>query len=418
MAKELKDSQSPAKAVEIKTYKWDGRDSRGKKVSGEVQAKDLKQANAQLRKQNVTPNRLSVKKKDTLFTKLSEKPIKSRDVTFFTRQLSTMIDAGVPLVQGLGIIAGSHENPLFKRLVDSMRTEIESGSTLSDSMAHFPKYFDTLYINLIKVGEDAGILEEVLRKLADYREKTETLKAKVKKAMIYPAAVVTVSVAVTSIILIYVIPQFEKIFTSSGTDLPLLTRIVINASHIMAEWGWLILIGLGTLIFILFRTWKRSEQFQRTVGRLALKTPVLGEIMHNSSLARFARTLATTLAAGVPIVKALVSVSGATGNAVFTDAVLRIRDSVSTGQSLNFAMTQEPLYPNLMRQMIAIGEETGSLESLLGKIADYYDEAVDNAVDSLNSLLEPLIIVVLGVIVGTMVIAMYLPIFQFGNVVG
>ncbi|OOZ47330.1 type II secretion system F family protein [Solemya velum gill symbiont] len=417
MAKQPKDSQSPVKTVEIKTYKWDGRDSRGKKVSGEVQAKDLKQANAQLRKQNVTPNKLSIKK-DTLLTKLSEKSIKSRDITFFTRQLSTMIDAGVPLVQGLSIIASSHDNPLFKRMVDSLRTEIESGSTLSDSMTHFPKYFDTLYINLIKVGEDAGILEEVLRKLADYREKTESLKAKVKKAMIYPAAVITVAITVTTIILIYVIPQFEKIFTSAGTNLPLLTRVVINASHIMAEYGWLMLIGIATMFILFIRSWKRSPKFQRTVGRLLLKMPVLGKIMLNSSLARFSRTLATTLAAGVPIVKSLVSVSGATGNAVFTDAVLRMRDSVSTGQTLNFAMTQEPLFPNLMRQMIAIGEETGALESLLGKIADYYDEAVDNAVDSLNSLLEPLIIVVLGVIVGTLVIAMYMPIFQFGNVVG
>lgn len=401
----------------IQTFKWDGRDNKGKKLSGEIRAKDINLARTQLRKQNIVPIKVT-QKKDSIISKLNEKPIKSKDITYFTRQLSTMIDAGVPIVQGLEIIGGDQSNPTFKKMVDTIRGEVESGSSLSDGLKLFPKYFDPLYINLIKVGEGAGILEEILQGLANYREKTESLKAKVKKAMIYPASVVFVAIAVTSIILLYVIPQFEQVFASANTTLPMLTRAVIGASHFMAEWGWLLIVAVIALVGLMFTGWKRSEKFQRTMGQILLRLPVLGKIMHQASLARFSRTLSTTFGAGLPIVDSLTSVSQATGNAIYSDAVIRMRDGVTTGQSLHFAMAQEKLFPNLIQQMTTIGEESGSLETLLGKIADYYEEAVDNAVDSLNSLLEPMIIVFLGTVVGILVIAMYMPIFQLGNVVG
>ena len=416
MAKPLQKDKL-ALQTQIHSFEWVGKDNNRRVVSGVSTARDLPSLRANLLKQGISLVRAN-KKKESLLSRLAEKPVKSTDITFFTRQLSTMIVAGVPLLQGLEIIAGDQSNPAFKRMVDTVRLDIASGLPLSSGLQRFPKYFDPLYVNLVKIGEDAGILDQTLQRLADYRERSESLKAKVKKAMIYPAAVITVSIIVTAILLLYVVPQFEAIFASSGAPLPLLTRVVIAASEALSEWGFFLLIGIVILIASMMRAWKQSEKFQRMIARGVLGMPILGPIMHQASLARFARTLSTTFAAGVPIIDSLTSVSRATGNPLYTDAVLRMRDSVATGQSLNFAMAQEPLFPNLIRQMTTIGEESGSLESLLSKVADYYEEAVNNAVDSINSLLEPLIIVFLGAIAGTLVVAMYMPIFQLGDVMG
>ena len=407
-------AKEPLKAT---AFAWSGRDANKRLVNGVTSARDLTSLRAQLLKQGISLIRAS-KHKESAFARFNQKPIKSADITFFTRQLATMINAGVPILQGLDIVGSDQSNPAFKKMIDAIRLNVDSGMPLSDGMAQFPKHFDPLYLNLIRIGEDAGILDQVLVRLADYRERSESLKAKVKKAMIYPFAVITVAIAVTAILLLYVVPQFEAIFASSGAPLPLLTRLVISASEALSQWGFALMIVLVALIIFLMRAWKQSEKFQRVVARMVLGLPILGPIMHQASLARFARTLSTTFAAGVPIIDSLTSVSRATGNPIYTDAVLRMRDSVATGQSLNFAMSQEPLFPNLVRQMTTIGEESGSLESLLTKVADYYEEAVNNAVDSINSLLEPLIIVFLGAIAGTLVVAMYMPIFQLGDVMG
>ncbi len=409
--------QQVKEPLRVTAFAWSGRDANKRLVNGVTSARDLTSLRAQLLKQGISLVRAS-KHKESAFARLNQKPIKSADITFFTRQLATMINAGVPILQGLDIVGSDQSNPAFKKMIDAIRLNVDSGMPLSDGMAQFPKHFDPLYLNLIRIGEDAGILDQVLVRLADYRERSESLKAKVKKAMIYPSAVITVAIAVTAILLLYVVPQFEAIFASSGAPLPLLTRLVISASEALSQWGFALMIVLVGLIIFLMRAWKQSEKFQRVVARMVLGLPILGPIMHQASLARFARTLSTTFAAGVPIIDSLTSVSRATGNPIYTDAVLRMRDSVATGQSLNFAMSQEPLFPNLVRQMTTIGEESGSLESLLTKVADYYEEAVNNAVDSINSLLEPLIIVFLGAIAGTLVVAMYMPIFQLGDVMG
>jgi len=409
--------QQVKEPLRVTAFAWSGRDANKRLVNGVTSARDLTSLRAQLLKQGISLIRAS-KHKESAFARFNQKPIKSADITFFTRQLATMINAGVPILQGLDIVGSDQSNPAFKKMIDAIRLNVDSGMPLSDGMAQFPKHFDPLYLNLIRIGEDAGILDQVLVRLADYRERSESLKAKVKKAMIYPFAVITVAIAVTAILLLYVVPQFEAIFASSGAPLPLLTRLVISASEALSQWGFALMIVLVALIIFLMRAWKQSEKFQRVVARMVLGLPILGPIMHQASLARFARTLSTTFAAGVPIIDSLTSVSRATGNPIYTDAVLRMRDSVATGQSLNFAMSQEPLFPNLVRQMTTIGEESGSLESLLTKVADYYEEAVNNAVDSINSLLEPLIIVFLGAIAGTLVVAMYMPIFQLGDVMG
>ena len=399
----------------LNTYKWEGFDSRGKKSSGAIQAKDLNLARATLQRQEIRPTKIRVEKRSSLYATLNSKSLSEKDITFFTRQLATMLEAGVPLVTTLDIIGRGHKNPEFTKLTNSLRVDVESGTSFSAAFAQHPKYFDNLFVNLVAAGELSGTLDEVLSKIADYKEKTLALKAKVKRAMIYPASILVAAVVVTLILLIYVIPVFEELFQSVGTDLPALTRWVINASHTVAGRGWMIALAVVIVVLILMRMWKKSEKFQRSVGKLTLKLPVLGKIMHNAALARYARTLTTTFGAGVPIMESLSSVAATSGNAIFSDAILRMRDGIASGQSLNFTMLQEPLFPILLQQMTSIGEESGSLEQMMNKAALYYEGEVDAAVEVLTSLMEPLIIAVIGIIVGTLVIAMYLPIFHLGD---
>ncbi len=399
----------------LNTYKWDGFDSRGKKSSGEIQAKDLNLARATLRRQEIRPTKIREKRTSSLFASLNSKPLSEKDVTFFTRQLATMLEAGVPLVTALDIIGRGHKNAEFTKLMNSLRVDVESGTSLSAAFAQHPKYFDNLFVNLVAAGELSGTLDDVLMKIADYKEKSLALKAKVKRAMIYPASILIAAVVVTFVLLLYVIPVFEDLFQSVDSDLPALTKWVIGASHAVASSGWMFMLAFILIIVILLRSWKKSEKFQRFVGRFVLKIPVLGSIMHNAALARFARTLTTTFGAGVPILQSLSSVAETTGNALFSDAVLRMREGVISGQSLNFTMLQEPLFPTLIQQMTTIGEESGSLEHMMEKTAAYYESEVDAAVEILTTLMEPIIIVVIGVIVGTLVISMYLPIFHLGD---
>jgi type IV pilus assembly protein PilC len=400
----------------FQTFQWKGTDQQGRKASGEIRAKDINLARAELRRQMITPSQLKKgKAKKGLLS--GSKKIKSKDITLFTRQLATMMEAGIPMVQALEIIERGldHEN-MIKMLAD-IRVQLESGTSFSVALRKHAKHFDNLYINLIAAGEQAGALDSILNKLALYLERTEYIKSKVMRALVYPSMIILVAAVVTLILLLYVIPMFEEFFSSAGADLPTLTQMVVNASHFVGQWGWALVIGAVAVVYILINRWKHSENFQRWIGKLSLKLPVLGDILHKSSLARFSRTLSTTFGAGVPIMQALNSVAAASGNAVFGDAVLRMRESIAKGQMLNFAMLQEPLFPTMLQQMTAIGEESGSLEHMMAKAADFYENEVETAVDVLTSLIEPMIIVMIGVIVGTIVIAMYLPIFNLGQAI-
>ena len=391
---------------------WTGMDKRGMRIKGQTRGTNPSLIKADLRKQGIKP--LKIKKQSTLFSKGAKKKIAPKDIAVFFRQLATMMGAGVPLVQAFEIIGRGHDNAGMRELLLKIKNEVESGTSLSESLAKHPYHFDALVINLVNAGEQAGVLETLLDKIATYKEKTEYLKSKIKKAMFYPAAVIVVAVIVTSILLIFVVPQFEELFSSFGADLPAFTRMVVNLSEFMQQWWWLVFgILIGTVIGFL-QAKKRSRKFGRVLDRFILKVPVVGPIMHKAAVARYARTLSTMFAAGVPLVEALESVSGATGNVVYSDAVLMIRDSVATGQQLQFAMSQTGLFPNMVEQMVAIGEESGSLDSMLAKVADFYEQEVDDAVDALSSLLEPLIMSILGVLIGGLVVAMYLPIFKLG----
>ena len=391
---------------------WTGTDKRGIRVKGQTRGSNPTLIKADLRKQGIKP--LKVKKQSVLFKKTAKKKIIPKDIAVFFRQLATMMSAGVPLVQAFEIIGRGHENEGMRDLILKIKAEVESGTSLSESLAKHPLYFDNLVISLVGAGEHAGVLEVLLDKIATYKEKTEYLKAKIKKAMFYPAAVIVVAIIVTAILLIFVVPQFEQLFSSFGADLPAFTRVVVNLSEFMQEWWWLVFgIAAGSIIGVL-QAKKRSRKFSRTLDRLTLKLPIVGTIMHKASVARYARTLGTMFAAGVPLVEALGSVAGATGNVVYSDAVLMIRDSVATGQQLQFAMSQTGLFPNMVEQMVAIGEESGSLDNMLNKVADFYEQEVDDAVDALSSLLEPIIMSILGILIGGLVVAMYLPIFKMG----
>jgi len=391
---------------------WTGTDKRGVRVKGQTRGTNPSLIKADLRKQGIVP--IKIKKQATLFSGSTKKRIVPKDIAIFFRQLATMMAAGVPLVQSFDIIGRGHDNPSMRSLILKIKNEVESGTSLSESLAKHPIYFDDLVINLVNAGEQAGVLETLLDKIATYKEKTEYLKAKIKKAMFYPAAVIVVAIIVTAILLIFVVPQFEQLFSSFGADLPAFTRVVVNLSEFMQEWWWLVFgIAAGSIIGVL-QAKKRSRKFSRTLDRLTLKLPIVGTIMHKASVARYARTLGTMFAAGVPLVEALGSVAGATGNVVYSDAVLMIRDSVATGQQLQFAMSQTGLFPNMVEQMVAIGEESGSLDSMLNKVADFYEQEVDDAVDALSSLLEPIIMSILGILIGGLVVAMYLPIFKMG----
>jgi type IV pilus assembly protein PilC len=392
---------------------WTGTDKRGVKVKGQYRGINPNLIKADLRKQGIKP--ISVRKKSTLFSNATaKKKIIPKDLAVFFRQLATMMSAGVPLVQSFDIIGRGHDNAGMRELILNVKAEVESGTSLSDSLAKHPLHFDDLVINLVNAGEQAGVLETLLDKIATYKEKTEYLKAKIKKAMFYPTAVIVVAFIVTAILLIFVVPQFEQLFSNFGADLPAFTRVVVNMSEFLQAYWWLVLGIVGGAIFGFLQAKKRSRKFGRVLDRMVLKTPIVGPIMHKAAIARYARTLATMFAAGVPLVEALESVAGATGNVVYSDAVLMMKDSVATGQQLTFAMSQTGLFPNMVEQMVAIGEESGALDSMLSKVADFYEQEVDDAVDALTSLLEPLIMSVLGILIGGLVVAMYLPIFKMG----
>ncbi len=391
---------------------WTGMDKRGMRVKGQTRGTNPSLIKADLRKQGIKP--LKVKKQSALFSKSAKKKITPKDIAIFFRQLATMMSAGVPLVQAFEIIGRGHDNAGMRALLLKIKNEVESGTSLSETLAKHPIYFDDLVVNLVNAGESAGVLETLLDKIATYKEKTEYLKAKIKKAMFYPAAVIVVAIIVTSILLIFVVPQFEQLFSSFGADLPAFTRLVVDLSEFMQQWWWLVLgIVIGSIVGFL-QAKKRSRGFARAFDRFILKVPIIGPIMHKAAVARYARTLSTMFAAGVPLVEALESVAGATGNIVYSDAVLMIRDSVSTGQQLQFAMSQTGLFPSMVEQMVAIGEESGALDGMLAKVADFYEQEVDDAVDALSSLLEPLIMSILGILIGGLVVAMYLPIFKLG----
>jgi type IV pilus assembly protein PilC len=396
-------------------FTWEGTDRKGKKVKGESRASTPSMVKADLRRQGISP--MKVRKKSALFSASKKKKIIPKDIAVFTRQLATMMSAGVPLVQSFEIIGRGHENPSMQELVLTIKGDVESGSTLADALSKHPLYFDELVCNLVRAGEHAGILETLLDKIATYKEKTEALKSKIKKALFYPTAVIVVAFIVTSILLIFVVPQFEELFSGFGADLPAFTQMVINLSEWMQAYWWAVLLAIGGSLYGFSQAKRRSTKFAHTLDRLILKIPIIGEILTKAVIARFARTLSTMFAAGVPLVEAMNSVAGAAGNAVYSNGILQMRDNVATGQQLQLAMSQTGLFPNIVVQMVAIGEESGSLDAMLAKIADFYEQEVDDAVDGLSSLLEPLIMAILGVLVGGLIVAMYLPIFKMGSVI-
>jgi type IV pilus assembly protein PilC len=392
---------------------WEGKDKRGHKIRGKALAANEAALRADLRRQGVATTR--VKTQGRSFR--SGGKVTNEDIAVFSRQLATMMSAGIPMVQAFEIIGNGHEKPAMQKLVLDIKSNIEGGSTLHESLAKHPLYFDDLFVNLVEAGEQAGALETLLDKIATYKEKTEALKKKIKKALFYPAAVLIVAVVVSVILLIFVIPQFEELFKGFGADLPAFTQMVVNLSRFVQHQGWWMLVVIGAGFYAFFYFKKRSRKLQLALDRIMLKFPIIGPILQKSAIARFARTLSTMFAAGVPLVEAMSSVAGATGNIVYEEAVLRMKDEVATGQRLQRAMENVGLFPNMVVQMIAVGEESGSLDTMSGKVAEFYEAEVDNAVDSMSSLLEPMIMAILGVLVGGMVIAMYLPIFKLGAVV-
>ncbi|WP_444910263.1 type II secretion system F family protein [Microbulbifer sp. TRSA005] len=396
-------------------YIYKGIDSKGAKVQGEINGTSPALVKAQLRKQGIIANRVQ-KKPKPLFGG-GKKKVKPADIALFTRQMATMMKAGVPLVQSFDIVADGLDNQGVKELIFKVRDDVASGTAFADALRKHPLYFDNLFCNLVASGEQSGALETMLDRIATYKEKTESLKAKIKKAMTYPIAVIVVATIVTSILLIKVVPQFAETFSSFGADLPAFTQLVVTMSEWMqANWLFALIttaVGIGGTI----EAKKRNKNVADFFDRLILKIPIIGQITYNSISARFARTLSTTFAAGVPLIDALKSVAGATGNTVYTEATLKVRDAVATGVPLNSALRSSGLYPTMLVQMTAIGEESGALDEMLGKAADYYEEAVDNMVDNLTTLLEPMIMAVLGILVGGLMVAMYLPIFNLGNVI-
>lgn len=393
---------------------YKGTDRRGKKVEGEVSGSTQALVKAQLLKQGVRP-KVVRKKPKPLFG--GNKKIKPLDIAVFTRQMATMMRAGVPLVQSFDIVSDGLDNPSMKELIQHIRTDVASGSGFAPALRKHPRYFDDLFCNLVDSGEQSGSLETLLDRIATYKEKTEALKAKIKKALTYPISVVIVALIVSAILLIKVVPQFAETFSGFGADLPAFTLFVLSVSDFVQRAWFIILVGIIASFFLIKELHHRSPGFRKTIDKLSLKIPIIGKILYNSILARYARTLSTTFAAGVPLIDSLESVAGSTGNYVYEKAVLEIRDNVATGIQLNIAMRSTNLFPSMMQQMTAIGEESGSLDEMLNKVASFHEEAVDNMVDNLTSLLEPMIMSVLGVLVGGLLIAMYLPIFQLGNIV-
>ncbi|PLW82950.1 type II secretion system protein F [Kineobactrum sediminis] len=397
------------------TFIWNGTDRNGRVSKGEISAQSSAMAKAQLRTQGIKPR--SVKKKAKPLFGGGGKPIKPVDIAIFTRQLATMMKAGVPLVQSFDIVGEGLDKPKMRDMVSSIKNDVASGSGLAPSLAKFPRHFDDLFCSLVASGEGSGTLETMLSRVATYKEKTEQLKAKIKKAMTYPTAVVIVALVVTGILLVKVVPQFAETFRSFGSDLPAFTLMVLGLSNFVQAWWFVILLGLIATFYAFKEAKHRSVVFAEGLDKLALRVPVVGGIVHDAVVARFSRTLATTFAAGVPLVEALNSTAGAAGNAVYRKAIIQIRDDVTTGSTLYQSIKSTGLFPNMLLQMVSIGEESGALDDMLDKVAQHYEEAVDNAVDSLSSLMEPIIMSVLGVLVGGLMVAMYLPIFMLGSVI-
>jgi type IV pilus assembly protein PilC len=398
-------------------YIWDGLDKNGKKLlKREISAKSEAIAKTELRRQGYRVTKIKAKPKP-LFGKKT-KAITSGDIAVFSRQLATMLKAGVPLVQSFDIIGKGHDNPSMQVLLLGIKADIEGGDTLAEALNKRPLYFDELFCNLVESGEQAGVLETLLDKIATYKEKTESIKKKIKKALTYPIAVIVVAFVVTAILLIFVVPVFEDLFKGFGADLPAFTKMVINMSAWMQEWWWIVVGIIGAFIYVFGYFKKRSRPFNHFLDKLLLRIPVVGMILNKSAIARFSRTLSTMSAAGVPLVEALESVAGACGNIIYAEAVLKMREDVATGQRLQYAMQQVNLFPHMVQQMVAIGEESGSIDAMLSKVADFYEEEVDNLIDNLSSLMEPLIMVILGILVGGLIVAMYLPIFKMGAAVG
>ena len=395
-------------------FLWEGTDRNGKKIKGKSLAKDETQVRADLRRQGVVPTRIKKQSKG-LFSGGGK--ITTGDISIFSRQLATMLAAGIPLVQAFEIVGNGHENAAMQKLILSIKGDVEGGSSMAEALAKQPLYFDDLFVNLVESGEQAGALESLLDKIATYKEKTEAIKKKIKKALTYPAAVLVVALVVTTILLIFVIPSFEDLFQGFGADLPSFTRMIIDLSLFVRTNGFYIVVIIAGLVSTFLYFQKRSRPFRHFLDRMMLKAPIIGPILQKAAIARYSRTLSTMFAAGVPLVEALESVAGATGNIVYETGVLQMRDEVATGQRLQVAMEHTNLFPNMVIQMIAVGEESGSLDEMSSKVADFYEADVDDAVDNLSSLLEPMIMAILGVLVGGLVVAMYLPIFKLGAVV-
>ncbi|MFT0695462.1 type II secretion system F family protein [Acinetobacter bereziniae] len=405
------------KAQMMPTFAYDGVDRKGIKVKGELPARNMALAKVTLRKQGITIKTIREKKKNIL-EGLMKKKISTLDITIFTRQLATMMKAGVPLVQSFEIVAEGLENPSMREVVLGIKSEVEGGNTFAGALRKYPRYFDNLFCSLVESGEQSGALETMLDRVAIYKEKSELLKQKIKKAMKYPISVIVVAIIVTIILMVKVVPVFQELFNSFGADLPAFTKMVVNLSNWMQKYWFVFLLIVGVIIATFLEAKKRSKKFQSFLDRTALKLPIFGDLVYKAIIARYSRTLATTFAAGVPLIEALESTAGATNNVVYEQAVMKIREDVATGQQLNFAMRVSNKFPAMAVQMVAIGEESGALDAMLDKVASHFENEVDNAVDGLTSMMEPLIMAILGVLVGGLVIAMYLPIFQMGSVVG
>jgi len=402
-------------AAKTHTFTWQGLDRQGRTANGEAHGPSQAIVKAQLRKQGIVPK--SVKRKPKPLFGGGKKAIKPADIAIFTRQLATMMKAGVPLVQGFEIVAEGLENPSMRDLVLEVKNDVASGTSFASAIGKHPKYFDDLFCNLINSGEQSGTLETMLDRVATYKEKTEALKAKIKKAMTYPIAVVVVALVVTGILLVKVVPQFAETFSGFGADLPAFTLMVMHLSEFMQEWWWIILLSLVAASFLFKEARQRSDTVALAVDKITLKIPIVGEIVYQSIIARFARTLSTTFSAGVPLVDALDAVAGTAGNIIYAEAIKRIRDDVTTGQQLHTSIRATGLFPSMLLQMVSIGEESGALDDMLEKVANHFEDSVDNMVDNLTALLEPMIMAVLGVLVGGLMIAMYMPIFMLGSVV-